>query len=64
MLLGNDVLNVEGDEIVVFFVEAAVFTTMACPLPDEGPESGVHYSPGELASSWRALDLSMATNVL
>jgi hypothetical protein len=64
VLLGDDVLDVERDEIVVLFVKAAVITTMACPLPDKGPESGVHYPPGELASSWRAFDLRMAMNVL
>jgi hypothetical protein len=45
MLLGDDVLNVERKEIGVVLVQAAVFTTTACPLPDEGPESGIHHSP-------------------
>jgi hypothetical protein len=45
MLPGDDVLNVERQEIGVFLVQPAVFTTTAGPLPDEGPESGVHHSP-------------------
>jgi len=42
MLLGDDMLNVEGHEVVVF-MQPAVFTTTACPFPDKGPESGVHH---------------------
>src|SRR5271157_645365 len=63
MLLGDDMLNVERQEIGVVFVQPAVFTATASPHPDKGPESGVHHSPWELARSWRALDLRMATNV-
>ena len=47
----------------IFLVQTTVFTATAGPLPDKGPESGVHHSPWELARSWRALDLRMATNV-
>jgi hypothetical protein len=64
VLFGNDMLGVEGEKIVIVLMQAAVFTATACPLPDIGSESHVHYSPGELARSWRALDLRMATNVL
>ena len=56
--------DVESDDIIVVFVEVAVFTATACPLPDEGPESGIHHSPEELARSWRAFDLRMAMKVL
>jgi hypothetical protein len=63
VLLRDNVLNVKRQEIGVVLVQPAVFTATACPLPDEGPESGVHHSPWELARSWRALDLRMATNV-
>jgi hypothetical protein len=45
-------------------VEAAILTAMACPLPNEGPQGGIHHSPGELLRSWRAFDLRMATKVL
>ena len=64
MLLRDYVLDVEGKEIVIILVQAAVLTATACPLPDEGPERGIHHSPGELARSWRAFDLRMATKVL
>jgi len=64
MLPGDHVLDVEDQNVVVFVVNAAVFTLAACPLPDEGPERGIHPLPGELASSWRAFDLRMATKVL
>jgi hypothetical protein len=63
VLLCDDVLNMEGPKIGIVLVQSAVFTAMAGPLSDEGPESGVHQSPSELARSWRALDLRMATNV-
>jgi hypothetical protein len=63
VLLGDHVLNVEGQEIGVVLVKPAVFTAAARPLPDQGPESGVHHSPWESARSWRAFDLRMATNV-
>src|SRR5258707_2959541 len=61
MLLGDDVLDVEQQEIGVVFVKVAVFTPMACALPNEGPQNGIHHSPGVPARSWRALDLRMAT---
>lgn len=54
-------IGATGEEIVVILVQ---FTAMARPLPDEGPQSGVHHSAEELARSWRALDLRMATKVL
>ena len=63
VLLTDDVIDVETQEIRVILVQAAVFAAMACPLPDESPESGLHHSAFELARSWRALDLRMATNV-
>ncbi|HEV3259709.1 MAG TPA: hypothetical protein VG013_22770 [Gemmataceae bacterium] len=56
-------LDVEGQEIGVVLMQLAVCTATACPLLDEGPGSGIHQSPWEWASSWRALDLRMATNV-
>ncbi len=63
VLLSDDVLNVESQEVGLVFVKAAVFTATACPLPDEGPERGIHHSPGELVRSWRAFDFRMATKV-
>jgi hypothetical protein len=48
MLLGDDVLNVERQEVGIVFVKPAVVTATAGPLPDEGPKSGVHHSPWEL----------------
>lgn len=53
----------QEQEIGIALVQPAVFAATARALPDEGPESGVHHSPSELARSWRALDLRMATNV-
>jgi hypothetical protein len=64
VLLGDNVLNVKRQEIGVVLMKPAVFTATTRPLPNEGPESGVHHSPWELARSWRALDLRIATNVL
>ncbi|HEV3339567.1 MAG TPA: hypothetical protein VG125_04405, partial [Pirellulales bacterium] len=61
MLLGDHVLDVEGEKIVVVFVEAAVLTTAACPISDKGPERGIHHSRGQFPRSWRAFDLRMAT---
>ena len=63
VLLGNDVFDLEGKRSGVFFTKMAVFAATACPLPDEGPERGVHHSPVELARSWRAFDFRIATNV-
>jgi hypothetical protein len=63
VLLGDDMFDVEGQEIGVVLMQLAVCTATACPLLDEGPGSGIHQSPWEWASSWRALDLRMATNV-
>jgi hypothetical protein len=37
VLLGDDMCDVEGQEIGVALVQLAVFTATACPLPDEGP---------------------------
>jgi hypothetical protein len=45
-------------------VQLTVLTAAARPLPDKGPESDIHHSPGELPRSWRAFDLRMATKVL
>jgi hypothetical protein len=45
-------------------VQTAVLTAMARPLPDERSESDVHHRPEELARSWRAFDLRIATKVL
>ena len=64
VLLGDHMLDMEGEEIVIVFVQAAVLTAAARPLPDEGPERGIHQSPWEWASSWRAFDFRMATKVL
>ena len=64
MLPRDDVLDLELKRAGVVFVKAAVFAATSCPLPHEGPERGIHHSPEELARSWRALDLRMATNVL
>jgi hypothetical protein len=63
MLLGNHVLDVEGKEVGVIFVQAAVFTAMAGPLSDESAERGIYYSSGQWARSWRAFDLRNATKV-
>jgi hypothetical protein len=51
MLLGDYMLHMEGKEIVIILVQAAVFTATACPRPDKGPERGIHHSPGVLARS-------------
>ncbi len=51
VFFGDDMLDVESEEVCIVFVQAAVFTATACPLPDEGPEGGIHHSPAELASS-------------
>ena len=64
MLLGDHVLDVEGEQIIIILVQVAVLTATAGALPDEGAERGIHHSPGELARSWRAFDLRMATKVL
>lgn len=49
MLSGDDMLDVEGKEIMIVLVQAAVLATLAGPLSDEGAKSGVHYSPEEWA---------------
>jgi hypothetical protein len=51
MLLGNYVFHMKIEEIIIILVQAAVLTAVGCPLPDEGPERGIHQSPGELARS-------------
>jgi hypothetical protein len=51
MLFANDVLDLERKRAGVLFVKMAVFAATACPLPDEGPERGIHHSPEELARS-------------
>ena len=38
MLLGDHVLGVKGQEIVVILVQAAVLTATCCPLPHERSE--------------------------
>ncbi|HJT35946.1 MAG TPA: hypothetical protein VJ783_28215 [Pirellulales bacterium] len=58
-------LDVQRKQIVVILVQAAIFTAAACALPDEGTESGIYsHLPEELARSWRAFDLRIATTVL
>jgi hypothetical protein len=63
VLLCNDMLNMERQKVRVLLVKPTVFTGTPSPISDECPEGGVHHSPWELARSWRALDLRMATNV-
>jgi hypothetical protein len=40
-------LDMESEEIGIVLVQPAVFTPPPGPLPDEGPESGIHQSPSE-----------------
>ena len=64
MLPWNDVLDVEGKEIHVVLVEAAVFAAPTGAPPNQEPRRGVdHHSPADCASSCRAFDLSSATKV-
>jgi hypothetical protein len=37
MLLGDEMLDVKRQEIIVIFVKPTVFTASSCPFPDEGP---------------------------
>jgi hypothetical protein len=46
VLLGDDMLNMERQEVGVVFVKEAVFTAMTCLLSDEALERGLHHSPG------------------
>jgi hypothetical protein len=63
MLLGENVLNVESQEIGVVLVQPTILAPTSCSLPDEVPEAGVYHSLLIPARSWRALDFRMATNV-
>jgi len=42
MLLGNDVLDVEGEEIGVVLMQAAVLTPTLSPFPNEFASGGIH----------------------
>ena len=64
MLPRDYMLYMEGNYVIIFVVNAAVLAAAICPLPHEGPECGIRPFPGELANSWRAFDLRIATNVL
>ena len=63
VLFRDRVLDVEADEIGVFFMKAKIFATAGSPVPDESPQGGIHHPPGDAARSCRALDLRMPTNV-
>lgn len=64
MLFGDYMFNVECNSIIVVLMETTIFASMVRPPTDEGTQRGAHHSPAELARSWRAFDLRMATNVL
>lgn len=57
-------LDVERKQIVLVLVQMAVFTAAACPAADKGAECSISHLPAELARSWRAFDLRIATTVL
>lgn len=64
MLPGNDVLDMEREEVKVVLMDSAVFAAPTSPPPNERSRAKAdHQLPEDSANSCRAFDLSNATNV-
>ena len=59
VFLGDDVLEVEGDERLSRLREAAIFAPVESPLPDTAPGGGIHQALGWRATTERALACKM-----
>ena len=64
VLLCDYVLRMERKQTIIVLMQTAVFAAAACALTDVGPERSVNHLSAELARSWRAFDLRIATTVL
>jgi len=62
VLKRDDVVDGEREESVLVLVNAAILTTITCPLSDEAPQSGFHHA-GLFLRSLRALDCRIAMKV-
>ncbi|MCI0376680.1 MAG: hypothetical protein L0215_03660 [Gemmataceae bacterium] len=63
VLLGDDVFNMESEEIGVGFVKLTVLAAALRASTDHGANACPHQSPSDLANNWRAFDFNIATKV-
>ncbi len=63
VLLRNNVIQVEGEKVIVVSMNVAILTTVASATPDKTPGSCIHADFPDSASNIRALDFRIATKV-
>jgi hypothetical protein len=63
VLTGDDVLDMERQEVGVAFMQATILATATCTFPNEGAQRGIHQLGRQFAMSWRAFDFRIAINV-